>query len=399
MRSGKMEFETLAKILLLTAFLIIVLLLFKGCMDAYRDLGSVGIKEYTCWATNVMKTNVVSFWPSACRTQIVKDKVDTKTLGNFMGRCWWQYGQGKWDLGGKLDKSLGSFITSTDIVYTCYSFMPKEDIKIDELKTYMEEHNPKGEKVKAKDSMWNYLQILSQGDNICFDEKDKGVLKKGEVYFIKFVDDRAFASLGESDLLLISSDKNFLEWLTPTTPSEIWNWFTDFFKKRPCYKYGTVTEPVSTSNKFSELTKKIEACKNTEAKEECYCDVIELSALAEEHYDVFGKFIQEEKAQVMITKSKMMLESTFFTSPKGPVKLKIVCPGQTEPSKWVNAMIFDTFKTTTCQTGDKYCCEMKGLWYLTTKEEEKDMNGYPIRSVTFSQSAPAKEIQKCGSKK
>ncbi len=147
MHSGKIEFETLAKILLLTAFLIIVLLLFKGCMDSYRDLGSIGIREYTCWASNVMKSNVAQVWPSACRTQIVTE-VDKKKLGNLLGRCWWQYGQGEWDLGGKISESVLSAIPYTDIIYTCYSFTPKEDIKLDELKTYMEEYNAKGDKVK-----------------------------------------------------------------------------------------------------------------------------------------------------------------------------------------------------------------------------------------------------------
>ncbi len=241
MRSGKMEFETLAKILLLTAFLIVVLLMFKGCVDAYTDLGGVGVKEYTCWATNVMKANVIQIWPSTCRTQIVKEQSEMKSLGKLMGTCWWMFGQGKWDLGGKIDESTTSLIVPLDLAYTCYVFTPKEDIKVNALKDYMKQYNVKGEKAKkTEDVMWNYLQVASKGDNVCFDKEDKGVLKKGEVYYMKFVDNRAWISTGKSDMLVVSRNKESFEYRAAYGRAV--DWFKKLIGINPCYDYSTISE-------------------------------------------------------------------------------------------------------------------------------------------------------------
>ncbi len=282
MHSGKMEFETMAKVLLLTAFLIVVLLMSKGVVDAYTDLGGVGVKEYTCWATDVMKANVIQIWPSTCRPQIVKEQIDMKNLGKFMGTCWWMYGQGKWDLGGKIDESKTSLIVPLDLTYTCYVFIPKEDIKVNALKEYMKQHNVKGEKVKKpEEALWNYLQIVSKGDNVCFDKYDDGVLKKGEIYYMKFVDNRAWSGTGKSDMLLISRDKEFFEY--KTTFGRIEKWAKEVVGINSCYDYSTTnnvkpkaddlreSEKKSTEEFFNAFTKLIRECKSLAKGSICRC--------------------------------------------------------------------------------------------------------------------------------
>jgi len=323
MHSGKMEFETLAKILLLTAFLIIVLLLFKGCMDSYNDLGGVGIKEYTCWATNVMKENVIEIWPSTCREQIAKDKADTKKIGQLMGTCWWMYGQGQWDLGGRLSESILSAVPYTDIIYPCYTFQPKEDIKIDKLKDYMEKYNVKGEVVKkVQDSMWNYLQAISQGDNICFDEKDNGVLKKGEVYYIKFIDNRAWFGTGQSDRLLISGDKKFYEFYPPRTPTQLISWIKNSIIEYPCYKYGTLSSETRIQENnlkraqdfFYKLIESINKC-GFSATQKCKCREINFGELPG------GAYIKIVGSEPFILTLYYNNEEIGYTYMKGKIRI------------------------------------------------------------------------------
>lgn len=277
MRSGKLELETLARVLLITAFLIVILLLFKGCVDGYQQLGSVGIKEYGCWASNLMKANVITLWPSTCRTQIISQETDIKTTGNSMAGCWWQYGKGKWDMGSRTEtnnwedyaKYIATYTNILDSVSTCYAFQPKEEISVNKLRTYMETHNAKGEETKeAKDTLWNYLQKASQGDNICFDKNDKGILKKGEVYYVRFLDDRAAYGTGRKDILGISSNDKFLEGDMLT--KEFWSRLFGF---ESCYDYGK--EGAETQGKSESMVNKfvtqIKECKKLAAGEQCSC--------------------------------------------------------------------------------------------------------------------------------
>jgi len=404
MRSGKLEFETLAKILLLTAFLIIVLLLFKGCMDAYRDLGTVGMREYTCWATNLMKENVVSVWPSTCREQIVKDKVDTKNFGRLMGTCWWQYGQGKWDMGPRQNLDdwddylawAGKVVTEWDSVSTCYVLVPKEDIKVDELRTYMETHNVKGDKVtKVKDTMWNYLQDVSTGDNVCFDKEDGGILRKGEIYYIRFLDDRGTFSKGKKDLLIITRNKDFFG--NKILTQDFW---TRLFGVGLCYEYGSAKAGQETSFlNLEDMTNKINECAAKQTTEECHCSNINLIELPK-NYKVYA---------VSEGTGKTSMIEVIDKSPPGrmiPVKgaqLRVECPRET--GKVCNNIIFDNSGLITSTRSDAIrigvsesdfipkdiCCQMQGKeWYLSLRQEE--VNGVQTKILTLKES---QIIKKC----
>jgi hypothetical protein len=398
MRSGKIEFETLAQILLLTAFLIIVLLLFKGCMDAYSTLGTVGVKEYGCWATNVMKANVMAIFPSTCREIIVKDKVDTLNLGRLMGTCWWEYGQGQWDLGTRQDITAwmdfvtwaAKSVTESNTVSTCYILIPKEDIRVDDLKVYMETNNIKGEKVtKPKDTMWNYLQDFSKGDNVCFDEKDGGVLKKGEIYYIKFMDDRGVFGLGKRDLLLITSDKQFFD--GKITSLEFW---TNLFGKENslCYKYGTAKVSSSTGGtsfkKLEEFTEKINNCAKFDTTTECYCDSMDFSGLPT-NYKVFMGESSPKSSMIQVIDS---LSPGTMTSVKGAI-LQATCPGVN--SKCTKIIFDNTGKvyikeSNTIVIGvsdsiEKPCCQLQGTWQIMLKKENN------IKTVILTQRITPRE--------
>ncbi len=387
MRSGKMEFETLAKILLLTAFLIIVLLLFKGCIDAYRDLGTVGMREYTCWATNLMKANVVSVWPSTCREQIVKDKVDTKTFGRLMGTCWWEYGQGKWDMGPRKEldnwddyfKYAASAITESDTVMTCYALIPKEDIKVDELKTYMETHNVKGDKVtKVKDTMWNYLQEVAKGDNVCFDENfdenDGGMLKKGEIYYIKFLDDRGTLTLGTRDLLIITRNKGFFD--EGVTNKNFW---INLFGVGLCYRYGSVKgTPEIKSQKIDSLITKMQTCAKIDSEKECLCESVDITDL--DKYRVFGS-----------KTSRTSMVQFIGGTPPGAMYfvnagIKIECPPPQPlfPAYRTdcNSIVIDMRGKARTEEIADVCCEMEEMVYLVHKEEKTNEKVKKILIVT-----------------
>lgn len=279
MRSGKLEIETLARILLITGFLIVILLLFKGGVDGYQQLGSMGIKQYGCWATNLMKANVITLWPSTCRTQVISQETDIKTTGNLMAGCWWQYGQGKWDLGARTElnnwedyaKYTATYANILDSVSTCYALQPKEEISVNKLRVYMETHNAKGEETKeAKNSLWNYLQKASQGDNTCFDKNDKGILKKGEIYYIRFLDDRAAYGPGKRDIIGISSNDKFFE----EGFSEKSFWVSLWHGKSSlCYDYGkeNIEDRKDSNEFFTNFINKIKSCKESAVGGQCSC--------------------------------------------------------------------------------------------------------------------------------
>ncbi|MFH1210709.1 MAG: hypothetical protein V1645_02220 [archaeon] len=377
MRSGKIEFETLAEILLLTAFLIIVLLLFKGCMDSYNDLGGVGVKEYGCWATNVMKANVISIWPSTCRTIIVKDKVDTKTFGKLMGTCWWQYGKGEWDLGPKQEiysfqdflLFIGKSATEIDSVSTCYVLIPKEDIKVDELKTYMETRNVKGDKVtKPQDTMWNYLQNVAKGDNVCFDKNDNGMLKKGEIYYLKFLDDRGAFGLGKRDLLMITADKNFFE--KSMMQEDFW---LGLFGFNLCYNYGSGNQYSTGGTTFKtldEFKEKANNCAKSDTNStECYCSSIDLNQMPT-NYKAFMAEQSEKSSSIQVIDNLIPGEMIPI---KGAL-LQATCQGaNSKCSKIIfdnTGMVSDGSVTRIgLPESIKACCQLQGTWHMVLKKE------------------------------
>ena len=240
--SGKLELETLGKLLLGCAFLVIMIVLFIGVGDSI-DKNEGEFSDFVCYASNLIKHNVLGSFPSGCMegksgAVYIKDKDNYKSeeqVAELIDRCWWMYGSGEWDLGDRTDlkKDVGSgFFGSTwwrniyrapftvDYTHICYTFSLDEDMKADELLNYMKDYKRNGKEasdITDSETYWNYIQKSSMGDGICVDTKifdnKVGVFKKNKVYYVLFFDERHYKSLEGSfkfyDKILISGESDF----------------------------------------------------------------------------------------------------------------------------------------------------------------------------------------------
>jgi len=211
-KKAKLEMETLGKILLLTAFMIIFLVMFKGCKDSFQDVGKVGMKDYFCWGTNLLNAEAFRFFPTTCNPEIMEEEQTKNQISDLIRRCWWLYGRGELDIGE---------VTTKDEVFTCYAFKPKEDITLLGLRDYMKEYKISGTKAKkSEDSTWYYVQKSTEEEYaICFDEEkfeDSPKLLAGRTYYINFYDEKQVGQ-GRIDRLMISSSSKFGDTLTGLT--------------------------------------------------------------------------------------------------------------------------------------------------------------------------------------
>ncbi len=201
LNKGKLSTRTLVELILLSAFLLIVVILF---ISVKTQFSPEFLKQYACWANNAMKaTSSVFryFLPEECPMQEKMD-VTLEELASMIRSVWWMYGRGKWDLAWR---------GGVDGLYVHYIFYPKEDIKISDLVVYLKTHS-NGEIVDVTDpeSDWNYLQAGSVGTTLCIDKKTIGnELKKGERYFIIFYDSRGMVFDSKEDRVAISKNINF----------------------------------------------------------------------------------------------------------------------------------------------------------------------------------------------
>ena len=171
-KKAKLEMETLGKILLLTAFMIIFLIMFKGCKDSFSDVGLVGMKEYFCWGSNLVNAKGSSLFPTTCSPTIIEGDMERKDISDLIRRCWWMYGKGELDI--KSEGVIKGIVTeSIDKVYTCYAFEPKEDISLISLREHMQDYTIGNKKAEeAEDAAWYYIQKGTKEENaICFEKK------------------------------------------------------------------------------------------------------------------------------------------------------------------------------------------------------------------------------------
>lgn len=221
---GKMEMETLGRLILLIAFLVIAMLVIGVFFQGFKETGmkpGEATQDYLCWGTNLLKTKVSSLFPGTCREQIVDEAVDFEVFAQLMRRCWWMYGKSEWNLGvkeGGLIKKTIEKPLPFDYSYTCYAFFVKETSEVDEkeatvfnLMDYLETHS-KGDRVEDHKKSDLYFLEKTKGENICFDEdyfrKTDGKFEKDTVYYIRFLDDIRIGKGGE-DMLLISNKNDF----------------------------------------------------------------------------------------------------------------------------------------------------------------------------------------------
>ncbi len=212
-KDAKMEMDTLGKILLLTAFLIIFLLIFKGCKDSYGEIGITSLKEYVCWGSNLLNAEASAMFQSTCSPIIVtkpEEGLEKKHISDLIRTAWWMYGKGKLDIitEGFITYKRAIGVSSTDQVFPVYAFHPKEDIDIFDLENWMQSHGVGDKELKFSDprTTWNYVNKgtkLKKG--ICFQNsvfKHTGKLEKNKVYYVLFLDDRIY----NEDRIVISTN-------------------------------------------------------------------------------------------------------------------------------------------------------------------------------------------------
>ncbi|MBU4502885.1 MAG: hypothetical protein KKA79_09895 [Nanoarchaeota archaeon] len=278
---GKLEMETLGKILLLTAFLIIFLVMFKGCQDSFSEVGTAGLKEYLCWGSNLLNSEVSTLFPTTCSPIMIEEPVTEAEINEFIRTCWWMYGKGEQDtkdLKEGIVESAKKYL-GNDLVKTCYSFKPKEDIKLADLRQYLSEHGNSDKKVeKLADSTWEYLQEGAKEEAICFDKKKflatDGILSKNKFYYINFYDERQPWDEGDRDQIMISSDANFGK-----DQIGLKNWILSFFVEH-CYdpeklakeQLSTNISKARAKNTFNNAVEIFERCAQVDVNKNCKCE-------------------------------------------------------------------------------------------------------------------------------
>lgn len=285
-KKAKLEMETLGKILLLTAFLIIFLIMFKGCKDSFEDVGIAGMKEYFCWGSNLLNAKALRLIPTTCSPEIIDKEVTKEGITNLARKCWWMYGEGKLDIEdiwkGAVKATAGA---SQDQVFSCYSFEPKEDISLVALRRYMQEHKMGDTKVEdIEDSTWSYVQKgTKEKEAICFDKEkftdSNGKLLANKVYYINFYDEREVIFEGDRDLLMISTNSKFGEGRTGF-PGWVKELFLDYcydIEKTAVEQAEEEKEAQDAIKLFNEASSKFENCFQTQIKESCMCDNSEIN--------------------------------------------------------------------------------------------------------------------------
>lgn len=214
-KKAKLSLETLGKLIVLAAFLVIVISIGIVIFNDLSGAGPVTFDDIACKVSvpisvvirDVLKITSVD---PLCPVEVVDEPLIgeadevMRQVANYMTRCWWLYGEGEFDDLGK---------TTGDETFTCYVFEMGEDIDLEVFIKYLKTHR-KGRVLDSndlKDSDWNYLQS-GYGNNICFDRKifesDNKKFKQKSVYYVKFRDDKQKAG-GNNDLITVSRDPEF----------------------------------------------------------------------------------------------------------------------------------------------------------------------------------------------
>ncbi|MBM3199610.1 hypothetical protein FJZ53_01645 [Candidatus Woesearchaeota archaeon] len=330
-KKSKIEMETLGKILLLTAFLIIFLLMFKGCKDQMENVGVVGLNEYVCWMSKALQADFSFLFPSACHEiDMTKEPQGKQQISILMRKCWWMYGQGEKDLiyesksrsvirdnvvGKTADKIIDK-LSWADVPQICYMFTPKEDMELADFKAYLKKYDRSGELTKdedTKETTWGYIQKSpSEKSGICFDDRLKGKMLKGKIYYVMFYDDRGFLSKGTRDRIFITRDANFGE-----DQAGFLAWAKEIFSSDGCEDYGKIAarEAAKAGAKtfFSKTVEILQRCMKTSGDKPCVCDDSSLDPLNElpTSYSVEFKKVSEKtyKVSLLDAEGKVYVEN------------------------------------------------------------------------------------------
>ncbi len=197
--------ETLAKIILLLGFLVVVAFI----ISAVTGLFSISSAEKSaCYVANALTSSNLFFkalMPSACSIELVNEPVDEEKLASLLKDTWWMYGKGDWDMG--------------NVGYSAFSpfgFKPKQDIPIMQLYNYLQSHREGKSVTDRSKSDYDYLQKGSYGQTLCF---ARGMFQEGhalkldanQLYYINFYDEQRRISGRCGDKIFISKEGGFHE--------------------------------------------------------------------------------------------------------------------------------------------------------------------------------------------
>ncbi|MFH1829000.1 MAG: hypothetical protein ABH824_07100 [Nanoarchaeota archaeon] len=192
---AKLAPETLVKMLLLSAVLIIII----GILIAWKaDFNEEKIDSLMCYVSNGLKSETWStIFPTTCVYKPLQDPLEMSELSEILTALWFSHGQGDWSFGEGIDESL-----------LRYSFYLKNETTISDLFKYLLTHRGRFKTDVISDSDYNYLQKGSEGETLCFGEEilvgDGAKLFTNQHYFIFFVDDQEFFGKALKDKIVIT---------------------------------------------------------------------------------------------------------------------------------------------------------------------------------------------------
>ncbi len=211
--------ETLVKLILLTAFLLVIVGLI---IMVQGNLSQQSAKKYSCWLSSSVKasdTFIKSIFPDTCSVMVVDDAVDTRGLSILLRDTWWMYGEGESDMA----------ITAHEI-YEAAQFKVSEEIGTEDLLKYLLSHR-KGKASSIEQSDYNYLQKGAVGFTVCFDSnfrEDDLKFKPDQEYHLYFAD---YISILTAPVMVASSDKLVI--MKELKPRSFWGGENTFFCYNP----------------------------------------------------------------------------------------------------------------------------------------------------------------------
>ena len=221
--------ETLVKLMLLVAFLVIVLgLIFL----VQGGLSGDSSKKYSCWLSSSARSSgsfLSSFFPDLCTVRVVKDTLDMRGVSMLLRDTWWQFGAGK----------VNYALTHGD-VFEAAQFKVSGEVGVESLMEYLLTHR-KGKVSSMEASDYNYLQEGAKGSTVCFDfdfKSDGNKFKPDQQYFLFFADSSSW-DLFKTDKLIVMKELK---------PRSYWGNENSFFCYAPLTKVITTGEILNEAN-------------------------------------------------------------------------------------------------------------------------------------------------------
>ncbi len=194
--------ETLVKLILLSAFLLIIIGLI---IMVQRGVSAESAQKYSCWLSSSLKSSdsfLKGDYPDTSQSISITDPLDIKGVSVVLRDTWWQYGQGEAD-----------YSVVSGSIYEAVKFKVSAEVSLKDLLQYLLTHK-KGVSSSMQSSDYNFLQNKADGPTVCFDKKfvSEGLaFKPGEDYYVYFSDSALWDALGfKSGFFKSQADRLFV---------------------------------------------------------------------------------------------------------------------------------------------------------------------------------------------